>query len=585
MKALFTAAFPMYGPMPYLLETALADVYQRRGWDLIIGLNIHEGPGDGQFQRELLFPTLEELYDAVDRVASGAGYSKDLTSDIRTALKMRVGSLMAGAKGQVLGVRQRLQVEDLLSRPTVIELEFIGDGSEKVFLMGLLLIQVYEYYMAGRRYRQDLGHLLVVEEAHRLWENRQEAGSQEVADVKGYAVQTMNHLLSEIRDYGQGVVIADQIPARLAPDVVKNTNIKILHRIFAQDDREWVGRAIGLNDEQVQDLVHLRRGEAIVFWDRLDAAVKARIEVAPELTVVQPGAVSEERAEPAQARVNLLLANRPFIQSARCLVRTALLLPRLEPFARVRLARLAESHVGGVITAGAAEQIWAQTAVHFVRAWQLAQMLPLTHAWELEEGLRHGDWAAFGTAFEQICSAAPRSAMSRLCPVSTRLRPLLPEGWANDERETALLRLIKQGLSGGAPLTISDYKRLGALARPLGLPEVLALDLLSYREGTELADAAVLCLLAEAAPTVAEYYFEVCDHHQAITPAPTVEAAATAPPPAQQCAAARAVPELHHYWRQGLEQMVRSQERHSLRLLAGVGVACVALILTIWMLR
>jgi DNA helicase HerA-like ATPase len=40
------------------------------------------------------------------------------------------------------------------------------------------------------------------------------------------------NLLAEVRKYGEGLIIADQIPNKLIPDVIKNTNTKIVHRLF-----------------------------------------------------------------------------------------------------------------------------------------------------------------------------------------------------------------------------------------------------------------------------------------------------------------------------------------------------------------
>ena len=73
-------------------------------------------------------------------------------------------------------------------------------------------------------------HLLVVEEAHRLLANVPARGRRGAADPRGRRSRRSRNLLSEIRAYGQGVVIADQVPVRLAPDVIKNTDLKIAHR-------------------------------------------------------------------------------------------------------------------------------------------------------------------------------------------------------------------------------------------------------------------------------------------------------------------------------------------------------------------
>src|SRR6202007_2335742 len=103
-------------------------------------------------------------------------------------------------------------------------------------LRGLLLIRLAEY----RRYpgqESVLKHLLVIEEAHRLLTNVGQRQSEEEANPRGKAVEAFSNLLSEIRAYGQGVIVADQVPVKLAPDVIKNTNLKIVHRIVAEDDR------------------------------------------------------------------------------------------------------------------------------------------------------------------------------------------------------------------------------------------------------------------------------------------------------------------------------------------------------------
>lgn len=55
-------------------------------------------------------------------------------------------------------------------------------------------------------------------------------------------------MLAEIRAYGVGMIIADQVASKLHPDVIKNTNIKIIQRTMAYDDRELVGKAINLNE-------------------------------------------------------------------------------------------------------------------------------------------------------------------------------------------------------------------------------------------------------------------------------------------------------------------------------------------------
>ncbi|MFW6016579.1 MAG: ATP-binding protein, partial [bacterium] len=265
LKSVFNASFPMYGPMPYILETALIKAYQNRGWSLYSGNNIYQD----RLPIDNLFPNLKDLYNLIDEVAGDIGYSKDLSSDVKGALKVRIGSLMVGAKGKILNNRSPIDLNRIMKEPSVIELEKIGDNQEKAFFMGLFLISIYENYVAENKYSKDLKNLLVIEEAHRLLENIPSIENNEIASVKGNALETFNNILSEIRAYGQGILVADQIPTKLSPEVIKNTNLKIVHRMFARDDREVIGNSIGLDDEQIDDLINLDEGQAVVFFDEL----------------------------------------------------------------------------------------------------------------------------------------------------------------------------------------------------------------------------------------------------------------------------------------------------------------------------
>ena len=89
---------------------------------------------------------------------------------MRAALTTRLESLRVGAKGAMLDVGRSVPMAELLAHPTVIELEAMGDEGDKAFLTALLLVRLVEHRrVQGQTDR--LGHLLVVEEAHRLLGN------------------------------------------------------------------------------------------------------------------------------------------------------------------------------------------------------------------------------------------------------------------------------------------------------------------------------------------------------------------------------------------------------------------------------
>ena len=72
-------------------------------------------------------------------------------------------------------------------------------------------------------------------------------------------------------------MIAEQIPAKLAPDAVKNTALKVLHRLPAADDRQLVGATMNLDDDQSRQVVSLHPGEAAAFADGMDRPMRIRV--------------------------------------------------------------------------------------------------------------------------------------------------------------------------------------------------------------------------------------------------------------------------------------------------------------------
>ena len=181
----------------------------------------------------------------------------------------------------MLDTPRGIPMTQLLSVPTILELENIGNDDEKTFLMGLLLARLYEYrrlQVAEGVVPTGLQHLLVFEEAHRLLKQTSTQVDVEAANPRAQAIETFTNMLSEIRGYGQGVIVAEQIPSKLAPDVLKNSNLKIVHRLVAQDDRVSVGQTMNLNTMQMTHLGILAPGMAAVYAEGVDHAYLVHME-------------------------------------------------------------------------------------------------------------------------------------------------------------------------------------------------------------------------------------------------------------------------------------------------------------------
>ena len=242
LKSIFYASFSLYGPMPYILEKCIYNIYQKCGWNLTTGKHQRvtiETFGDCK-NHCFIYPTIRDLINEVNRyVKDELEYKGELQDNIRSAIVARLESLAVGAKGFLFNTQEAIDIEDFLNRNVVLELESLSDDDDKAFFVGLMLSLVSEYRQSLARQsvldaNDDLQHVLVIEEAHRLLKNVQtERTSEMLGNPKGKAVESFCNLIAEMRSYGQGVIVAEQIPTKIAPDVIKNTNTKIIHRLVS----------------------------------------------------------------------------------------------------------------------------------------------------------------------------------------------------------------------------------------------------------------------------------------------------------------------------------------------------------------
>lgn len=258
VKNALTTVFPMEASMPMMVEAAILAAYEEKGWD--IDENEFLPGGDPFDPSTRAWPTLSNMINQLDHVISNYGLGKEFEEKYRGSLVSRLRSLTDGTLGRVLDAPQSIDFHALLTRRAVIELEELQGGDEKALLMALLLGAINETMRAHHASNPEFRQLTLIEEAHRLL-SRPEPGDK----AGTLAVESFADMLAEVRKYGAGLIIADQIPAKLIPDVIKNTHTKIVHRLFAEDDRRAMGEAMMMDEAQRNFLPNLATGEAIVF--------------------------------------------------------------------------------------------------------------------------------------------------------------------------------------------------------------------------------------------------------------------------------------------------------------------------------
>jgi hypothetical protein len=263
--ACFLAALPQFDALPSILAEAIELIYQKKGWTLT---SVGATQEDGEIRQ---FPTLNDLYNEIDDVVKQRNYVGELESNLKAATKSRIKTLCMGSLGSMFNIERNTEIEELFQRPVILELNDLNlDNKALVMMFVLTLLREYrEQHPADH-----LQHVTVVEEAHNVLAKTESKGGVEGsgADIKAKSVEMFCTMLAEVRALGEGLIITDQSPNKLASDAMRNTNVQIAHQLRDGNDRNAIANAMIMDDEQRDFLGKLEKGAAAVFYTGLQKA-------------------------------------------------------------------------------------------------------------------------------------------------------------------------------------------------------------------------------------------------------------------------------------------------------------------------
>ena len=256
----FEGAFPIPAPAPFILDRAIQAVYENLGWS---ASDINTGSGEKQF------PTISELYRQFEKELEQMNYDNETKGNIRSVLEVRIGSLLRREMKDMFDIRKStLSPEEWLKRPVIIELEALGEGPAN-FVTLLLCTLIREALKASPMADKDkpVRHVIFIEEAHNLISSESQADKLEDPNPRIAATSFIVKMLAEVRALRESIIIADQLPTAMAPEVIKNTNIKLVHRLTSQDDRELVGSTMSASPLQLENMATYVPGHALFTYE------------------------------------------------------------------------------------------------------------------------------------------------------------------------------------------------------------------------------------------------------------------------------------------------------------------------------
>ena len=265
---IFNVCWPMYAAMPVILKDAVERAYEKCGWNLEESTN--------KFN-VALYPSFDDVIAQIKYILDESDYSADNKGDYIGSLSTRLKSLTTGINGLMLCVDD-WEEELLFDSNAIVDLSRIGSPDTKALLMGILVIKLQEYRMQNCEPDSPLKHITILEEAHNLMKKTSTDQIAEGSNMAGKSVEMLSNAIAEMRTYGEGFIIVDQSPGMLDKAVIRNTNTKILLNLPDIEDRKIVGKAVGLTDNQIDELAKLEKGVAVIHQSDWLEAVLCRFE-------------------------------------------------------------------------------------------------------------------------------------------------------------------------------------------------------------------------------------------------------------------------------------------------------------------
>lgn len=252
LKTAFAAGVSMSTPLDKIFEDTINNCYSDFRW-----LDSYTIANKGKiFNITDFIKCFQETFDEI-------GYTGDAKNIGRAGI-VRLKSLV-----NLFDNYFSIPIEDILTKPTIIELAAIENSDQKALIIALLLLSILAYVNANYVGEGGLHNFILLEEAHVLLDSSTNAGEGS-ANPAAIAQGLVKRMLAEIRSYGVGLGIADQSPRKVGIDIVALTDIKVAFRLVESQDKQILADSTSMTDIQTTRLAKLKPGECYLFFNKLD---------------------------------------------------------------------------------------------------------------------------------------------------------------------------------------------------------------------------------------------------------------------------------------------------------------------------
>ncbi len=206
--------------------------------------------------------TLSGLIEAIETHPVKSAYD----NETKLALLRRLLPLVEGQAGRALNGKSTVSLEELLKIPVAVQLGHFKDFETRAIFSSILLKMIFDYKVS--RGVKGVPHVTVIEEARHVVPPRRREEPPSIGEK----------MINELRKFGEGMIFIAQFPSQISHEIIKNSSVKIVHRVSWAEDVNLLSSTLNLNPEQQSYLSHLETGVAVIATSGLPGPVLVKVD-------------------------------------------------------------------------------------------------------------------------------------------------------------------------------------------------------------------------------------------------------------------------------------------------------------------
>lgn len=195
----------------------------------------------GVFEGKDTYPTMYDLLESVDKHWLERKYGRE--AGFKESTQNRVDECITPMSG-MLDCDKGFPIEDLLNKTVVFELDGLLSENQ-IFLVTIMLRFIFQYRISNV-HRGPLRHVIFFDEAKMVYDKSRDF-------IQDLGINEVAQFTSQIREFGEGLVVADQMPIVLSDSIKSNVYTTICMSQSGGKNTHDMALALGL---QTKDQVN-----------------------------------------------------------------------------------------------------------------------------------------------------------------------------------------------------------------------------------------------------------------------------------------------------------------------------------------